>query len=377
MSALVPRKEEFNSLMKQRESSLLATFQNNQPKLVQFQETLAEMSLNGNLSQCTLDSVITSAVRIVQLGLNINPLLSEAYIVPYNLKVKENGQERWEKRAQLQIGVKGYQILGFRTGWTFKTQAVYKCDQFNADLSKFDENFTLIPNYEERNEEDGKWVFDNLVSVIVHAKDPRGNIHSKYIRRSKLEKIRLLSPNQKKSPNMLADIWFQWAEEMYSKTALKYAIKRLPIDSSVMSAIIADEEGERGELELIDVEVAAPAVTPNASPALKKGKDISATVRNMGLSLYHFDGKAVVDGNTFNSASVLKELGFKHENGEWYFVFENEADLIEACLPGVEVEQKGEYLGVYDKKVGQHQEKLIELGFAHAKQKAVWLKKVA
>ena len=376
MSALVPRKAEFNTLMTQRESSLLSLFQNSKSKLVQFQETLAEMTINGNLNECTIDSVITSAVRIVQLGLNINPLLGEAYIVPYNVKVKEKNIERWEKRAQLQIGVKGYQILGFRTGWTFKTQAVYKCDQFNADLSKFDENFTLIPNYEKRNEEDGKWVFNNLIGVIVHAKDPRGNIHSKYIRRTKLEKIRLLSPNQKKSPDMLTDIWFQWAEEMYSKTALKYGIKRLPIDSSVMAAIIADEEGERGELELIDVEV-APSVAPNESPALMKGRDIAASLQNMGLSLYFFEGKAVVEGNTFNSASVLKDLGFKHEDGEWCFDFDSEVDLIEACLPGIEVEQKGEYLGVYDNKVGQHQDKLIELGFAHAKQKAVWLKKIA
>lgn len=371
---LVERKKKTSALIERQKEQMLALVSNDKSKFEQYKAVMIEMSQNKSLANCSTESVVKTATRIIQLGLNPNPLLNEAYVIARGIYQKQQGKQypvKIGEEAELQIGVKGYKILGFRSGWTFSTEAVYECDDFSMQLGEMEPIISLVPDFKKRSEDNGQWVYKNLIGVIVFAKDPSGNISKKYVRREKLEKIRMNSPTQKKHPHTLSGIWLDWAEEMFAKSALKYTIKRQPIDSTVMAAIIADEEGERGELETIDVEV-----SPNQSKNLKKGSEIAQALKGLGLSLYLFEDKAVVEGNTFNSASVLKELGFQCDNNEWYFLFENMSDLYEACLPGIEVMQKGEYLGVHDDKVGKYQEKLIEYGFKHTVKKSMWLKKI-
>jgi len=210
-----------------------------------------------------------------------------------------------------------------------------------------------------------------LRGVICFSRNPSGNVSKKFIKRKKLEKIRMKSPTQVEG--YLKDIWKEWAEEMYIKSAIKYFIKREPVDSSVMEAIIEDEKPER-ESEIINVEV---EVAPNSSPKLKKGKDIASSVKSMGLSLYPLENKiAVVDGNTFNSASLLKDLGFYCKDGNWFMAFNDEIDLIEACLPvSIDLEFKDGFVALR----GEQPELatiLKDLGFRYSKKKTLWFKKI-
>lgn len=75
---------------------------------------------NKVLQQCSNESVLSAALTGVSLGLNVNPALGQAYIVPYRNKKKikdENGKEReeWVWEAQFQIGFKGFLQLALRT----------------------------------------------------------------------------------------------------------------------------------------------------------------------------------------------------------------------------------------------------------------------
>lgn len=373
MSNLMERKQAAAALVEKKKNDLLALVGNNSKKFEQYKAVMIEFTQNKSLVNCSIDSIILAASRIIQLGLNPNPLLSEAYVIARGVYEKQQGSQYPKKVsevAELQIGVKGYKILGFRSGWEFSAQAVYICDQFRSELGEMEPKISLIPNEEERDEENPEWVFKNLKGVITFSRNPAGNISKRFIPRKKLEKIRLKSPTQYGAEGYLKGIWKEWSEEMYIKSALKYFIKREPVDSSVMEAIIEDEKSEREE-EVINVEV-----VPNASPKLKKGKDIASSVKSMGLSLYPFEGKAVVDGNTFNSASLLKDLGFACEDGNWFMTFNDEVDLIEACLPtGANLEIKDDFAAIRGEHT-DHATILNDLGFSYGKKKHLWFKKM-
>jgi len=364
---LIARKTEAVQLIEHQKKDLLPLVNNNPKKFEQYKAVMVELAQNKSLGGCSTESIIHTAVRIVQLGLNPNPLLGEAYVIARGLY---KNKKKVGEVAELQIGTKGYKILGYRSGWTFSTQAAYKCDKLDVQLGEMEPKITLVPDWEKRDEEDGNWVFKNLMGVIVFAKDPRGDIHKAFIKKGKLEKIRAKSPTQWGSTNALKGIWLEWAEEMYSKSALKYFIKRLPIDSSVMEVILEDEKVERED----EVEVIETSVLPNSSPALKKGKEIAVSLRNLNLYLYPFEGRGVVEGNTFNSASILKDLGFGYQYVEWFFIFDNKLDIIEACLPDIEIKVQGEYFGIEGEQDVVH-EILRELGFNWFSNKNMWIAK--
>jgi len=370
---IAQRKKYAATLVDKKKKDLLALVSNDVKKYEQYKSVMIELSQNNSLINCSIESIILQATRIIQLGLSPNPLLGEAYVIARSIYEKKgNRNVKIGEEAELQIGVKGYKILGFRSGWEFSAQAVYKCDQFSQELGEMVPKISLVPNYELRDEENPDWVFENLIGVITFARNPNGHISKDFIRRNKLEKIRLKSPTQWGALDHLAGIWREWSEEMYLKSALKYFIKRQPVDSSVMEAIIEDEKSEREET----IEVTKTKVLPNKSSALKKGKDIAASVKSMGLSLYPVENRAVIDGNAFNSASLLKDLGFVYKNNEWFMEFDDEIQLIEACLP---VETK---LEVADGFVGVRGENpnladlLTSLGFSYATNKNVWFKKL-
>ena len=71
---------------------------------------------NEKLSQAEPQSVLMASAVAGTLNLPIDPNIGQAYIIPYNVKIKEKGkQDRWEIRAQFQIGYKGLIQLGHRS----------------------------------------------------------------------------------------------------------------------------------------------------------------------------------------------------------------------------------------------------------------------
>jgi len=372
---IVTRKKEALVLLDAKKQEISSLVGNDKQLLEQYRAVMLELSLNKALYSCAPESIIGAATRIVQLGLNPNPLLSEAYVIARGLYEKRDGEKpvKVGEVAELQIGVKGYKILGFRSGWEFSGQAVYACDAYSCELGEMEPKISLIPNEEQREEENADWVFKNLKGVICFSRNPKGHISKKFIPRKKLEKIRLKSPTQYGAIRYLKGIWGEWSEEMYIKSALKYFIKREPVDSRVMAAIIEDEKSERESIVRDNV---APQI--NQSQTLKTALAIKKAVAQLeGLSLYAFENQAVVEGNTFNYASILKEIGFECNDGEWMIVFESEDELLEACLPAdVEILKKEEYAIVPGIQTETLHELLKKAGFNWFQKKQVWAKKL-
>lgn len=229
---LIVREQEARNIVGAKAKQISVLVGKDEAKTSKFMSALVQLSQNKNLIECKVDTIVDVGFQIVQAGLNPNPLFGQAYVVPFKLKSGFTV-------AQLQVGYKGYIQLGYRAGWKFKAVPVYKCDNFNYKFGGFEDDILLEPNYDARSEDDGNWVFKNLVGVIVYAKDKDDYIVTEFVAFKKLEKLRLKSQNQVK--DKLQHIWLDWAEEMYKAKALKYVVTRLPIEDDVQELISAED----------------------------------------------------------------------------------------------------------------------------------------
>lgn len=229
---LIIREQEARNIVGAKAKQISVLVGKDEAKTSKFMSALVQLSQNKNLMECKVDSIVDVGFQIVQAGLNPNPLFGQAYVVPFKLK---DGFTV----AQLQVGYKGYIQLGYRAGWKFKAVPVYKCDNFDYKFGGFEDDILLEPNYDARSEDDGSWVFKNLVGVIVYAKDKDDYIVTEFVPFKKLEKLRQKSQNQVK--DKLQYIWLEWAEEMYKAKALKYVITRLPIEDDVQELISTED----------------------------------------------------------------------------------------------------------------------------------------
>ena len=257
---LIVREEEARNIVRAKAKQISVLVGKDEAKTSKFMSALVQLSQNKNLIECKVDSIVDVGFQIVQAGLNPNPLFGQAYVVPFKLKSGFTV-------AQLQVGYKGYIQLGYRAGWKFKAVPVYKCDKFDCKFGGFEDDIVLEPNYEARNEDDGNWIFKNLVGVIVYAKDKNDYIVTEFVAFKKLEKLRLKSQNQVK--DKLQHIWLDWAEEMYKAKALKYVVTRLPIEDDVQELINAEDSVHKIE------DIQSP--TPTArEPKIQNINDINS-----------------------------------------------------------------------------------------------------
>lgn len=97
-------KGRFKEILKDREAVFLSSL-------------LSLTNQDTNLRECEPMTIITAALQAAVLDLPIEPNFGYVYIVPYNIKEKDaQGNERWIKKAQFQLGWKGFVQLAQRTG---------------------------------------------------------------------------------------------------------------------------------------------------------------------------------------------------------------------------------------------------------------------
>ena len=262
MNQLQIREQDARALVGSKMSQISTIVGNDKAKASVFASAIVNMANDGNLRNCNVESIVNTAMQIVQIGLHPNKLFGQAYVVPY------------KGVAQLQIGYKGLISLGMKNGWKFRAVAVYKCDEFEIEFNGLEDKINFKPNYDERSDDDGDWVFNNLVGVIVYAKDSGENVFSEFVSKKKLEKLRLKSQNQTQK-DKLANIWLEWAEEMYKAKALKYVASRLPINDRLAEAVSLEDEPIRAEQNAPKIETKA---TQNLNELLSSSEKPNSSV---------------------------------------------------------------------------------------------------
>lgn len=127
-------KTRFESLLKDKAEGFMSSILN-------------VVNSNQQLANADPNSIIMAAAVAASLNLEINPSLGDAYIVPYNQSVYENGQWITKNVAQFQMGWKGFVQLAQRTGM-YKTISVTKIragqlKKYNPLTDEFEFDFTV------------------------------------------------------------------------------------------------------------------------------------------------------------------------------------------------------------------------------------------
>lgn len=184
------------------------------------------------LSMCTAGSVVRSVLSIAQLGLELDPQLGQACIVPYKRKgILE---------AQPQVMYRGFITLAHRGGSIAKISAEVRYSKDKFEINKGTERrITHIPTDEEDPGE--------MVGVYATVRFKDGTYDFEYLTKAQVLKIRARarSAGSDDSP------WNTAEDEMWRKTAVRRLMKYLPLspeDSILTRAILVDEAAEVGKV---------------------------------------------------------------------------------------------------------------------------------
>lgn len=209
--------------------SMRKQFANALPKVLPVDRFLrcivTQFSRIPELMQCDKSSVLSGAMTAAQLGLEIDPALGRAYLLPYNDKRKG-------KIAQLIIGYKGYVDLAYRSGQIAGMQAevVYSKDHFDYAYG-LEPRLTHIPTEsEDRGELKYAYV---VVSLVNGGKVWRVLNKTEIMRHKSFSK----GAGSDYSP------WNTSEAEMWRKTAIRSIAPLLPLSPELRDAVAADDGG--------------------------------------------------------------------------------------------------------------------------------------
>ncbi len=260
---------------------------------------LVATSRTPKLLECTQASILQSVMIAAQLGLEPGGPLGHAYLVPYNVKVKVDGQpDRYQMECQLIPGYRGLIALARRSGEieTIEARAVWQRDTFVYHLG-LQQRLEHIPCMDG---DPGP-----LVAVYAIARLKGGGVQIEVMSRAQIERIKKGSKSQY--------TWADHYDEMARKTAVRRICKYLPLTVELATALDLDEQAESGglvevpmvadESQLVDrLREKADAAIEN-SPAASFAARMGAAADLKTLDAVYEDAKATLTGDDLTAAT--------------------------------------------------------------------------
>lgn len=201
------------------------------------------MSLVNNnivLQECEPKTIFAAALTAASLDLPINPSLGQAYIIPFNNKVKDGTDSkgkaiyRWVKQAQFQMGYKGFIQLCLRSG---KYELIHVNDVRDGEYKGMDRmtgehRFEFIDDDEKRAQQ-------AVIGYVAFIKLTTGFHKSLYMTN---DELLAHAKKYSKSYQNGYGMWVDDFDAMAKKTVLKLLIDRWGIKTSqIEKAMIADQ----------------------------------------------------------------------------------------------------------------------------------------
>lgn len=182
---------------------------------------------NRNLLDCTLESLLACVMGCAQLGLEPEPFLGQAYLVPYF-----NGKKKVYE-AKIIPGYRGYLTLARRSGevQSVTSQVVYENDHFKLQYG-LEEKLDHTPNEGDRGKPRGAY-------IVFRYKD--GSHSMDYMTTADIEKIRARSQSSGQGP------WVTDWDEMAKKTVIRRHIKVVPLSVEMATAAAAEDKAYAGQ----------------------------------------------------------------------------------------------------------------------------------
>lgn len=186
--------------------------------------TLAEQNPNAGL-----DNLARCCIEIASLKLPIAKQAGQAYVVPR------------DGLYQVEISYKGWMVLARRVGIAVRAYPIFEGDDFSYRIEGFEQRFTYTPA--QSNNSDRQLLF-----VAVATKDVVTGLESiELVDAQKLEQLRNKGGKRGEANNSPA--YREWLIEMYRAKAIKYVLRKMPIDtmdSSIFRAFSTDDKNDVG-----------------------------------------------------------------------------------------------------------------------------------
>jgi len=191
---------------------------------------------NPKLMECTQESLLAAIMGCAQLGLEPEPFLGQAYLVPYKRNIKIGNQWRSQMEAQLIPGYRGYIALARRSGdvQSVTAQVVYENDHFRLQYG-LNENLEHVPAEGDRGEIKGAY-------CVFRYKD--GSHSFDYMTKADIDKIRGRSKAKDSGP------WVTDYAEMAKKTVIRRHVKLAPLSVEMAKAAAAENMALAGESQI-------------------------------------------------------------------------------------------------------------------------------
>ena len=181
-----------------------------------------------NLVKCSKESIFRSLKEAAAYGLELNGMLGQAYLIPYN--------EKGVMTCHLQLGYKGLISLARRSN-TIKTIAaepIHENDFFEVELGMGRKLSHKIDIMKERGEVIGYYCLVELCN---------GGSQFKVMSKKDIENHRDKF-SKAYDPKDSGNIWNKNFDAMALKTVVIQALKLCPISIEAMDAVIRDERAD-------------------------------------------------------------------------------------------------------------------------------------
>lgn len=189
---------------------------------------LTTLRSNPALLQCSPESVVGAIIQAAQLGLEVDPFLGQAYLIPYR-----NGDQQ---ECQLQPGYRGYIKLSRNSG---------EIRSLAAHIVHEGEAFEYEQGTEKylRHRPSDEFEENKISHVYAVVEYTNGGVDFEVMTHAGVEKVRTKS----KAPNSPA--WRESWGEMAKAKVIRRLSKRLPVNaenSSLVKAAVLDEMSDAG-----------------------------------------------------------------------------------------------------------------------------------
>lgn len=251
-------KASFSTFMQTTGNKLVANTLQDEKRRTQFvANIISAVSSNPTLKECDQVSIVSAALQAESLHFPINNSLGYVYLVPFNDK------KTGIKKAQFQIGYKGYIQLAIRSG-QYKDINVVEVKE--GELGEFDplngQKFNWIKDYEKRKSArtigyvgqlelvNGfkKQLYISYEEMLDHA-----DTYSQAF--SKDTFLQVQNGTYKGEAWKLSSFWYKSFDEMAKKTVLRQMLSKWGIMSVEMQDAYIKDQAElkaNGDYDYID-----------------------------------------------------------------------------------------------------------------------------
>ncbi|XTR36671.1 recombinase RecT [Paraclostridium tenue] len=219
-------------------------------KAAPFMASIVNVSNLPSLKDAEPNSIISSAIVAATLDLPIDQNLGFAYIVPYNTKEGNS----YVKKAQFQMGYRGYIQLAMRTG-QYKT--INAIEIYKGEIKRVNRLTGEI----EFNDDEDSIDRDTVVGYMAYFKLLNGFEKTLYMTKEEMEKhAKKYSQSYSSSKKWVVDssLWTTDFDGMAIKTVIKRLLSKYGILSVEMQNAITNDQAvmnNEGNPEYVDNQV--------------------------------------------------------------------------------------------------------------------------